>query len=72
MLSGAGSFDAYALQSDKCEISLSGVDNARVNVREELDATITGLGNIEYIGDPEHITRTITGLGNIRRGRENI
>lgn len=65
-LSGAGNLDAGDLESQNCEITISGVGNAKINTVKELHATITGLGNIEYYGDPEKVTQNISGLGNIK------
>lgn len=66
MLSGAGSYDGAALVSDQATIDLSGVGNVVVNVRERLDATVSGLGSVEYIGSPA-LQEHVTGLGTIRQ-----
>lgn len=65
-LSGAGTLEAKDLQSRYCEIHISGMGNAEVNVLDELNANISGLGNIEYYGNPEEIVQNISGLGKVK------
>jgi Putative auto-transporter adhesin, head GIN domain len=66
ILSGAGSYDGAALVSDQATVDLSGVGSVVVNVRERLDATLSGAGGVEYIGTPE-VHTTQDGLGTIRQ-----
>lgn len=65
-LSGAGSYDGAALASDRATVDLSGVGSVVVNVRERLDATLSGAGSVEYIGTPE-VHTSGGGLGTIRQ-----
>ncbi len=67
-LSGAGTLEAKNLESRYAEITISGIGNAKVNVKKELSANISGLGNIEYFGNPEEIHKNISGMGKIKRG----
>lgn len=71
-LSGAGALEAKDLESQYCEINISGVGNAKVNVVKELNATISGLGNIEYFGNPEKISQNVSGMGKVKKGEEAI
>jgi len=68
-MTGAGSFEAYDLESDYCDITISGVGGAQVNVTGTLKATVSGIGGIQYKGDPEHINRNVSGLGKITASR---
>lgn len=65
-LSGAGSYDGAALVSDRATIDLSGLGSVVVQVRERLDATISGAGDVAYIGSPE-VHKQISGLGSIEQ-----
>lgn len=65
-LSGAGSYDGAGLASDQATVDLSGLGSVVVQVRERLDATISGAGDIEYIGSPE-LHQQISGLGAIQQ-----
>jgi hypothetical protein len=64
-LTGAGSYMADDLESDKTRISLTGVGSARLWVNGELDAAITGVGTIEYYGEPE-VKQSVAMMGTIR------
>jgi len=64
-ISGVGKYNARELESRQCRISVSGAGTATVNVSEELDIIISGVGNVNYVGNP-HITQDISGLGRIK------
>lgn len=61
-LSGAGSYKASRLESDRATVKLSGVGSATVLVNETLDASISGAGAVEYYGNAK-ITQKISGIG---------
>lgn len=64
-LSGAGSYEAAALQSQQGQIAISGAGSARVWVEDTLEAHISGAGSIKYKGSPK-VEETNTGLGSIK------
>jgi len=63
-LGGAGAYKAGDLESSRARVALSGAGEATVWAREELEATVRGLGNVRYYG-PQAIRQTVTGLGKI-------
>lgn len=65
-LSGAGSYNAADLVSQQATITSSGAGTAVVQVSDSLDVTISGLGNVEYIGNPT-VTQEINGVGSVRQ-----
>jgi hypothetical protein len=71
-ISGAGGLMAEDLKSRECEIHLGGIGGANVYVTEKLEASITGIGGIQYAGNPQLIEKQITGLGKITRNEEFI
>jgi len=71
-MSGAGGLDAYELESKICKVQISGVGSANINVTEKLDASVSGVGGISYIGNPEEVISDVSGLGSISKsGRDN-
>jgi putative autotransporter adhesin-like protein len=64
-ISGAGKLMAGELEVQRAEIDISGAGKAVVDVKEELNANISGSGEISYISTPKIINRKITGDGNI-------
>ena len=66
-ISGAGGLNSIELATSECKINLSGLGGAEIYVTEKLEATITGIGGIQYAGNPKIIERQVTGLGKITR-----
>lgn len=64
-ITGSGGYESEDLFSRDAEVVISGSGNAYVYVRNRLDATIIGSGNIYYRGDPDDVRTRITGSGNI-------
>ena len=64
-ISGSGKYDARNLESRECEVEVSGLGSATVNVSGDLEIDISGAGNVYYIGDPR-ISQHISGLGRIK------
>jgi hypothetical protein len=64
ILTGVGNVKAYDLKVGTCNITLTGVGMCEVQVMDQLTATIVGVGNIHYHGDPTIIS-SVTGLGNL-------
>jgi len=64
-ISGAGSYDASDLESNDCQINISGVGKAELNAVNTLDIQMSGLGSIEYKGNPA-VTQNISGGGKIK------
>lgn len=52
-LSGVGSFNGAEFKTKQATIRNSGVGSVVVNVSEQLDATASGMGSVEYIGSPQ-------------------
>jgi hypothetical protein len=66
-LSGAGSIKAKQLKAKDVRISVSGAASADVYASKFLDASVSGVGSIEYFGDPEKTKTDVSGVGSITR-----
>lgn len=66
-LSGTGAYEAGDLATNAAKVTVSGAGSARVKVRDTLDATVSGVGSIVYLGDPA-VTQHVTGAGSVRKG----
>jgi len=51
-LSGAGNIDAKELKAKEVRVSVSGAASADVYAKDFLDASVSGVGSIDYYGDP--------------------
>jgi hypothetical protein len=65
-ISGAGNYQAPELASKTAKVAINGAGNAVVEVSDALDAQISGVGSVEYIGDPK-VTKTISGVGTLHK-----
>jgi hypothetical protein len=65
-LSGAGSYAALDMLSDRAEVRVSGAGKAYVNARTQLTVEISGAGLVEYTGNPK-VEKEISGVGKVRR-----
>jgi hypothetical protein len=65
-MSGSGTYQAQNLKSKEVKILVAGAGSAIVRVSEELDAEISGVGSVEYIGDPT-VRQDVIGAGQVRR-----
>lgn len=65
-ISGAGSYHAERLRATDATVSVSGVAKVIVHAERKLNASISGAGLIEYLGDPE-VVEEISGIGRVKR-----
>jgi hypothetical protein len=63
-ISGTGTYLAENLESNEVNIAVAGAGSAIVNAKEKLDAEVTGVGSVEYVGDPR-IQQTVSGAGQV-------
>ncbi|MCX6150104.1 MAG: DUF2807 domain-containing protein [Ignavibacteriales bacterium] len=66
-LSGAANIKADKLKAKKVTVEISGASSADVYASEELRAEISGVGNINYYGNPQDVKKSISGLGSINQ-----
>lgn len=69
-MSGAGGYDGEELESESCEISISGVGGASVFVTRELNASVSGVGGVSYKGNPEIVNKNVSGLGSVSQDND--
>lgn len=64
VISGSGQIDAWDMELQNCEATISGSGSMWLSVEQFLRAIISGSGSVYYSGTPEIETR-ISGSGNI-------
>jgi hypothetical protein len=64
LLTGVGNVKAFDQEVGTCNITITGVADCEVNVRDELIVNLTGVGNIYYKGHPS-IDSSISGVGSL-------
>lgn len=66
-LNGAGHIDARRLQATEVDVDLAGAGSVDVYAEESFRGSVSGVGNITYYGDPEHVRERVSGIGSIDR-----
>lgn len=59
-----GNLYGFDFRVDDCSIDQNGVGNLKVNCQSNLEGSLTGVGNIYYVGSPK-IDVDITGVGKL-------
>ncbi|HZZ92767.1 MAG TPA: head GIN domain-containing protein [Usitatibacter sp.] len=65
-ISGSGHVNAVKLATEDASVRVSGSAHVRLDARKTLAASISGVGDVEYYGDPK-VERRISGTGRIER-----
>lgn len=63
---GTGSCDAAGLTAQRASVMVGGVARVRVNAVARLDANVSGVGKLEYLGNPA-VTKSTSGRGSIKQ-----
>lgn len=63
-IDGLGTYQAAGLATQQADVTITGAGHAQVRVSDALNATIDGVGSVQYAGTPR-VTRHGTGLGQV-------
>jgi len=66
-ISGSGKVLAANLETNSCEVRISGSGDVEINVKNEIDAVISGSGSVRYKGNPNKINSHSAGSGHVRK-----
>ncbi|MDR3218755.1 MAG: DUF2807 domain-containing protein [Dysgonamonadaceae bacterium] len=66
-VTGSGDIQAYNFYVETAKCTVTGSGDIQVNVYKNLEAQITGSGDILYRGTPETVNSKITGSGSVRQ-----
>ncbi|MFH0733998.1 MAG: head GIN domain-containing protein [bacterium] len=66
-ISGAANLHAKNLIANDVRIDISGASDADVYANNSLNATVSGVGNINYYGNPPKVLHRVSGIGSIKR-----
>ncbi|MGD9547378.1 MAG: head GIN domain-containing protein [Candidatus Krumholzibacteriia bacterium] len=62
---GAGDVNARDLKAVSVDVSIAGAGDAEVHASRSLKGRITGVGNLDYWGDPDDKDTRVSGIGGI-------
>jgi len=66
-ISGSGKVLAANLEVSKCNVHISGSGDVEINVKDALDASISGSGSVTYKGNPSQLNSHSSGSGKVRK-----
>jgi hypothetical protein len=66
-ISGSGKVLAANLETNSCNVRISGSGDVQINVKNEIDAVISGSGSVSYKGNPSKINSHSSGSGSVRK-----
>jgi len=66
-ISGSGKVLAADLEVSKCEVRISGSGDVEINVKDALEANISGSGSVTYKGNPSQVNSHASGSGHVRK-----
>jgi Putative auto-transporter adhesin, head GIN domain len=65
-LEGVGSYEGKDFKTKQANVRSEGVGGAVLNVSDQLDISVSGIGTVEYIGSPK-IQKSGNGLGQVKQ-----
>ncbi len=66
-VTGSGDFLAFDLKADSVDANVTGSGDIQISVKNELNARVSGSGDIYYMGNPEKQNFRTTGSGKITK-----
>lgn len=66
-LNGAGLVDARDLNAASVTVVNNGAGTVTVRASDSLDATVNGVGTVDYYGDPKAVSPKVNGIGKITK-----
>jgi hypothetical protein len=65
-ISGVATINCLDLQTNDTDVSISGAGSAKVHATQNINASVSGVGSIEYAGNPERKRLNTSGAGSIK------
>jgi hypothetical protein len=64
---GAAKIDASNLRAERAAVTVTGAAQVDVYASQQLDVTVSGVGQVAYYGNPGVVNKNVTGLGNVTK-----
>jgi hypothetical protein len=65
-MSGTGNIDALNLMAEKGRCDVSGVGKISCDVRDDLQAHVSGIGGVRYKNKPTNLSKHVSGIGKVK------
>lgn len=66
-ISGSGNVRAESFEVEKCRIKMAGSGDVSIHVKDDLDVSVAGSGDVRYKGDPKRVNNHSSGSGSVRK-----
>ena len=67
---GAGDIDTSRLMATKASVTVAGAASVNVYASDQLDVTVSGVGSVDYSGNPKTVNKNVTGFGSVNKKEE--
>ena len=64
---GAGDIDTSRLRSEKARVTVTGAASVTVYASEQLDVSVSGVGSVDYLGNPKSVNKSVSGIGSVNK-----
>ena len=64
---GAGKIDTGRLRAERAKVTVNGAAQVDVYASQQLDVTVSGVGQVTYGGNPPVVNKNVTGLGGVTK-----
>lgn len=64
---GAARIDASNLRAERATVTVNGAAQVDVYASQQLDVTVSGVGQVTYDGNPGVVNKSVTGLGSVNK-----
>lgn len=64
---GAGKIDTGSLHAELARVSVTGAAHVDVYAKQQLDVTVSGVGQVTYDGNPPVVNKSVSGLGAVNK-----
>lgn len=65
---GVGDVDTRSLLAHTAKVRFEGIGAVKVHASERLDATVQGMGSLNYYGNPRIVNKDVEGIGSVKAG----
>jgi hypothetical protein len=64
---GAGKIDTGRLHAERAKVTVTGAAKVDVYASQQLDATVSGVGQVTYAGNPGVVNKSVSGIGSVNK-----
>jgi len=65
---GVGEVDARKLIAQEANVSFQGIGSVSVYASSKLEASVSGMGELNYYGHPKTVSKSVAGIGSVQAG----